>query len=317
GYEHSKDLKQFLLDGFKSTRALIKEQNGQNELIDVNTILVDYKVKVLPEIKSRLEEFYGASVEEVNFQRADTLKLLDSLVEVKTQGHIKKAFGDREVPPNTVMVLANVIFFRGVWEKQFDPKNTVKGIFLNGGQKTNAKEVDFMTMLDYQHYSYYPKLKLAAIDLPYTGYQMRMTLLLPDEPSLMGTIIGNIKVDDIRDIILDMEPALVEIQLPRFKISSQLNLKEYLQKLGMRAGFDQSVAELPYFTGDDSLYINEFVHQAVIEVNEQGTIASASTAASHATRSKVVKFHANNPFIFIIRDSRTGLILFVGKVSKL
>ncbi|XP_022686329.1 leukocyte elastase inhibitor-like [Varroa jacobsoni] len=317
GYEHSKDLKQFLLDGFKSARSLVNEETGTNELIDVNTMLIDSKIKILPEIKGKLENYYGVSVQEVNFQRSATLKVLDTLVTLKTKGHIKNAFGDHEVLPNTIMILANVIFFKGVWAKQFDPKNTIKGIFLNEGQKAYAKEVDFMTMLDYYQYAYYPKLKLSALDVPYTGYQMRMTILLPDDPSRMGSILDNINTDDVRQIVLEMEPALVEVILPLFKISSRLNLKEYLQKLGMRSGFNQGIAELPYFTADDSLHINEFVHQAVIEVNEQGTLAAASTAAAHATRSRVVKFHATSPFLFIIRDSRTGLFLFVGKVSKL
>lgn len=68
GYQHSKDLKQFLLDGFKSTRALINEETGLNELIDVNTMLVDNKIKIVPDIRERLENYYGASVEEVNSQ---------------------------------------------------------------------------------------------------------------------------------------------------------------------------------------------------------------------------------------------------------
>lgn len=313
GYSNdSKDLKSYLLDGFKSTRLLISEDTGQNELIDVNTILVDANIKVLPDIKQKLQEHYGASVEEVNFQRASTLKLLDDLVAVKTKGYIQKAFGNREIPPNTIMVLANIIYFKGVWDKQFDPKQTEKGTFLNGGQSAYAKETDFMTMTDYAHYAYYPKLKLSALDLAYTGLQLRMTILLPDDPSHLGQIEDSLKIEHIQEIILDMEPTLVEIKLPKFKITSQLDLKSYLQKMGMNRAFSQNDSEMPHFTGKEILYINEFVHQTVIEVNEQGTVAAAATAAAHGTRARVVKFHAKHPFLFFIRDSRTGLVLFMG-----
>jgi len=256
-------------------------------------------------------------VEVANFQRANSLKLLDTLVELKTKGHIKNAFADKEISPNTVMILANIIYFKGVWAKKFDPKLTVKDKFLNQGIQAYAKETDFMTMIEYQRYTYYPKLKLSAIDLPYTGLQFTMTILLPDTPSQLGQIEDRLQVEDIQAIILDMEPTLVEVMLPKFKISTQLDLKKYLMKLGMRKAFSEADAEFPYFTGDDSLHINEFVHQTVIEVNESGTVAAAATAAAHATRSRVVKFHAKHPFMFAIRDTRTNLVLFFGKVATL
>ncbi|XP_028966387.1 leukocyte elastase inhibitor [Galendromus occidentalis] len=317
GYSHTKDLRQSLLDGFKSARTLISQETGQNDLIDLNMMQVDARLKILPEMKQKLTTYFGTNVEEVNFARADTLKILDTLVAVKTKGNIKKAFGDKEIPPNTVMVLANIIYFKGIWEKQFDAKNTVRGTFFNEGQKAYAKEVDMMRMLDYFQYAYYPKLRLQALDLGYKGYQLRMLILLPDDASKMGSIIDNLKVDDLTEIVLALEPQLVEIELPKFRVSSQLNMKEYLQKMSMRAPFDPNQAELPYFTGYDNLYINEFWHQAVIDVNEQGTTAAATTVAAHATRAKFVKFQANEPFIFLIRDSRTNLIIFAGKVSRL
>jgi len=157
-----------------------------------------------------------------------------------------------------------------------------------------------------------------ARSLPYSGNELAMTILLPKPDSSLAELEAAIRTDGIRPILEALSPTKVDVSIPRFKFEAELSLGEYLQQLGMTDAFSDNLAD---FSGisDTFLYITHVLHKAFIEVNEEGTEAAAATAVVMGTKSirldlpKV--FMADRPFVFLIRDVRTGSILFMGRLS--
>jgi serpin B len=109
----------------------------------------------------------------------------------------------------------------------------------------------------------------------------------------------------------------VDLTLPRFKIETKSNLNSALAGMGMPLAFDPSRADFSGMTTQAQLYIERVVHQANIAVDEKGTEATAATAvvmAQSAVPGQLVTLHVDRPFIFAVRDTNTGAILFLGRV---
>ena len=156
------------------------------------------------------------------------------------------------------------------------------------------------------------------MELPYSGNELAMTVLLPKPDSSVAELEAAIGTDGIEAILETLSPTRVDVSIPRFKFEAELSLSGYLQRLGMIDAFDDNIAD---FSGisDTFLYITHVLHKAFIEVNEEGTEAAAATAVVMGTKSirldmpKV--FMADRPFVFLIRDARTGSILFLGRMA--
>jgi serpin B len=157
-----------------------------------------------------------------------------------------------------------------------------------------------------------------ALELPYSGNELAMTVLLPKPDSSLAELEAALQADGIQSIMEGLAPIKVDVKLPRFKFEAELSLSEYLQQLGMTDAFDDNIAD---FSGisDTFLYITHVLHKAFIEVNEEGTEAAAATAVVVGTKSIRLDlpeiFVADRPFIFLIRDLRTGSILFMGRMA--
>merc|ERR1719411_2506613 len=109
-----------------------------------------------------------------------------------------------------------------------------------------------------------------------------------------------------------------EVYLPRFKLEESCSLVSTLTALGMEDAFIDSKADFSGMDGTRNLFLGDVVHKAFIEVNEEGSEAAAATAAIMMMRSMPISFpvRVDHPFIFMIRDNRSGSILFMGKVEE-
>ena len=166
------------------------------------------------------------------------------------------------------------------------------------------------------------KLKGAmALEMPYKGKRLSMIFLLPNEnhSSLADLEEAMSKVKNINSILKFGYKEKVEVTLPRFKLESKLDLVEPLKQLGMTDMFG-STADFSGMTGgtNKGLYVSEIVQKAFVEVNEEGTKATAATAAIlmlNSSRPEPERFTCDRPFMFLIRDNLTGMILFSGHVT--
>jgi serpin B len=144
-------------------------------------------------------------------------------------------------------------------------------------------------------------------------------VLLPRAVDGLAALEAQLNAANLRQWLASVDAApevKSELYLPRFKLNCRLDLAKDLAAMGMPTAFSSS-ADLSGMNGDRNLTISQVVHQAVVDVNEEGTEAAAATAvgvALTAARLSNPVFRVDHPFIFLVRENQTGSILFLGRV---
>ena len=181
--------------------------------------------------------------------------------------------------------------------------------------RSDGSQVSVPTMsLDLPEGSYASGTGWQAVELPYAGGSLAMTIVVPDD---LATFEAGLDAGRFSEITAALGPAAVDLTLPRFKIETKSDLSSVLAGMGMPLAFDGNRADFSGITTQEQLYISKVVHQANISVDEKGTEASAATAvviAASVAPAQQVTLHVDRPFIFAVRDTNTGAILFLGRV---
>jgi serpin B len=158
--------------------------------------------------------------------------------------------------------------------------------------------------------------------MPYLGKDQAMVVLLPRKDDGLAGLEKTLTAEAVAGWVKGMREQKVEVFLPRFKLTSRSLLKEALTALGMKKAFTESEADFSGMNdGREPLFISAVTHQAFVETNEKGTEAAAATGAAVAglampTGPVIPVFRADHPFVFAICDTRTGMILFLGRVVQ-
>jgi serpin B len=221
-------------------------------------------------------------------------------------------------------VLVNAICFKGNWASQFKKENTREGaFFLYSKDKSEWVNVPLMSRVG--EYPYFADETVRALELPYQGGNLAMVVLLPG-PSEGSREVLSGALDDLEQKLTSENLAAwlgklrtqeVQVTLPLFKVTGEYKLNETLIALGMADAFSPAKAD---FTGiiprPDDLYISLVAHKAYIDVNEEGTEAAAASAVVMKPRGirRMIEFRADRSFVFLIRDTKSGAILFLGRV---
>lgn len=266
------------------------------------------------------EQYYNTDVESLNF--ASSLKPayidINRWVRMNTNNKITQLL-DRPLPTDTKMVAVNTIYFNGSWDVPFDPNQTVTRTFtVSPSESINVDMMIEMLTIPYGESAEYG---LKIIGLPYKNKKFAMFVILPDEKSIDGLNNLEAKLSSvvIETLINSMTKEEVAINLPRFKIEQKMYIKDILQNMGVRDLFSPINANLGRMVNlkeEEQLYVNDIVHQAVVEVTERGTEASAATSTSFLRDRFAKSFHADHPFLFFIRDNNSHSTLFWGKVVR-
>ena len=169
-------------------------------------------------------------------------------------------------------------------------------------------------------FNYVKNNTFAAVDLPYSNRQWSMTVMLPEKGKTVNDVINYLAKNGM-DFLDETRSRKVDLKLPRFETeSSTEDLIGTLKTMGIKRVFDSFFAEVPNLC-EDRVYISMMLQKARIKVNESGSEAAAVTVAEMVKCTSVsrpeepVKFHANHPFVYVIREKSTGVILFVGKFT--
>ena len=305
-----------LHESFSELSKLFNSGGESYRLSVANALWSQVGLRFLPEYISAVESYYDAGLREVDFVHdTEAARLtINRWVEDKTENKIVDLIGPGVLDPLTRLVLTNAIYFKGQWEKQFRPEQTAEAPFC----LSTGKQVIVPFMHQVETFRYAETASAQVLELPYSGNELAMTILLPKPDSSLAELEAAIRTDGIRPILEALSPTKVDVSIPRFKFEAELSLGEYLQQLGMTDAFSDNLAD---FSGisDTFLYITHVLHKAFIEVNEEGTEAAAATAVVMGTKSIQLDlpeiFVADRPFIFLIRDLRTGTILFMGRMA--
>ncbi len=273
----------------------------------------------LPAFLDTAKTNYQAKVTHVDFvKKSEKARAeINHWVAEKTKDKIQNILPAGSLTALTRLVLANAIYFKGAWAKPFDKEETaIQPFHLSGERNTN---VPLMHHLDTVKYMDNPEFQ--AVELPYRGGELSMVVLLPRRNDGCGGLEARLTPALISRSIGQMKLQRVEIFLPRFKLESGINLNSALANLGMRDVFGPQ-ADFSGMDGSKWLFISGVYHKAWGEVNEAGTEATAGTVLALAG-SAVSKppppppiFRADHPFIFFIRDTRSGCMLFLGRLAE-
>ena len=234
-----------------------------------------------------------------------------------------------EVDPMMVSYLLNAIYFKADWASKFDQKNTKEETFTTEKGSTTLPLMHQNVLISYLKTNTY-----SAVILPYGSSLWNMTILLPEKGKTTDDIINEVTQSSILNNPAWCETGgnffkgyEVDLKLPRYETDSDTDkleggLVRLMQKMGIKLAFDSYYAEIPNMC-DRPVYIDMMRQKAKIKVNEEGSEAAAVTVAGIQTLSMAhepieypkATFHANRPFVYVIREASSGVILFVGKFT--
>jgi len=319
----------------KSYAGVLGRLDGQDkpyELSPANAVWVERTLPLRDEFVGTLKKHYQAGFESVDFKNEaeKNRQRINGWVEDRTHDRIKDLLPDGSLDAMTRLVLVNAIYFKAPWASQFSERATQDAPFhlLPAGnadekQADENKAVTVPMMRQFRERFYHADLDgYDALKMFYESGDLSMVVLLPDERAGLPALEKKLTGELIDNTVKKLKPELVNLTLPKWETTQDYDLKPALSALGMNLAFDGQRAD---FTGiSDSaeageLYISKAVHKAFIAVDEEGTEAAAATAIAIATFSAPVgdpvEFRCNHPFIYLIRDERTGAILFMGRVT--
>ncbi len=290
-------------------------KNGKGlELSISNRVWVEqtYKVKCSYKrtLKKRFKTSFGKADFIGNFQ-LERVKINDA-VATDTKSLIKDLIPQGGLSPITRLVLTNAIYFKGKWEKQFNPERTRKGDFY----VDNSTTVSAQYMTSKEQYNYYEDETLMAVELPYSN-DITMLVILPAEGTTISDLGKTLNQQKYQAITSELYSDEVSLMLPKFKSEASLTLSNTLKEMGMPIAFTDD-ADFTGISNRNDLKITDVFHKAFIEVSEEGTEAAAATAVVVGVKSMPMTrtFKANRPFIYIIRDTKTGTPLFIGRLMN-
>ena len=300
-----------------------------------NAIFLNKDYTLKPQFEQDMQTYYNAKAEALDFSASSTLNHINGWCNEKTNGMIPTILD--EVDPTMVSYLLNAIYFKADWASKFDQKNTKEETFT-----TEEGSIKMPLMHQNVLINYVKNAIFSAVNIPYGNGMWNMTVLLPEEGKTTDDIINHLAACGINGIegafceiedgiatmrAVTFSPYEVDLKLPRYETSSDTDeieggLVGLMKKMGINRAFYDGLAEIPNMC-EAPLYIDMMRQKAKIKVNEEGSEAAAVTVAgvTYKDASSAPKeypkatFHANRPFVYVIREASSGVILFVGKFT--
>lgn len=298
---------------YKTLLEVLPKLDPQTKLKLAQSIWPQTDYPVLNEFLKLNESYYASEVHPIDF-RADlhgAIEKVNLWVSDNTDGLIEDALS--ELPGNVVMLLINAIYFKGTWKAKFDPELTSPMPFFAPG---GATEVDMMHLPE-GSFPYFENDLFQAVDLPYSDSIFSMTVFLPKEGKDVEAVISELSPENYELWLSKFSNQNLDLYLPKFKMEYGAKLKRTLSDMGMGLAFSDA-ADFSKMIDGGGVKIDDVIHKAFVEVNEEGTEAAAVTVVVIIETSAQFPtlFKADHPFFFVIRDNKTNSILFMGKVMN-
>ena len=293
------------------------QNKGHIKLNIANSLWAQEGYRFLDTFFDLNKKYYGAGLNFVDFARQteSVRKTINMWVEKETQQKIKKLIKPGMLDTLTRLVLCNAIYFKGNWLNQFDEKSTIDTDFYISPDRT----IKVSMMNQKSEYKWKNFGGFSAIELPYEGNDLSMIVFLPKEIDGLVEFERNLTNDKVKDWINELTGSYkseIFVSLPRFKTTCEFELSKMLSDMGMPGAFILGNADFSGMNGKKILFISKVIHKAFVDVNEEGTEATAATAVITLEGSIIIPlmFRVNHPFVFLIRENQTGSILFIGRI---
>ncbi|OPY42645.1 MAG: Serpin (serine protease inhibitor) [Methanoregulaceae archaeon PtaU1.Bin059] len=320
---HFPENQSVMRSGFAGVIAGINSKANTYTLRTANALWAEKTYPFLSEYISAAEQHYGATTTNLDFinMPEESRVTINTWVEDQTEERIRDLLQPGTIDPLTRLVITNAIYFKGTWVKQFDENKTGDADFRTETGKTVRVRMMQRTDED-ARYGYAETETLQALSMPYEsgeGKEISMLIILPknDGISMIEKSLNASMLSSLQDSLMTRR---VMVYFPKFVMETKYSLPAALSAMGMPTAFT-GAADFSGMDGMGNLYIDDVVHQAFVEVNEEGTEAAAATAVVMQLSAMPMEeptpvFRADHPFIFFIQDNETGNILFMGRVTN-
>jgi serpin B len=290
--------------------------SGDVELNVANALWPQSGYQFIPEFLDLCRNHHQAVPDFVDFQANSEAarQRINAWAERSTKGKIKGLVAPGSVTADTRLVIANAIYFKGKWASRFEKSKTRSRPFWIAAEK--AVQVPMMSQKS--TFLHLVDGDTQILEMPYRGDGVSMLVLLPKTREGLGGLVARLNLGNLTNWMDHLRPAEVDLLLPRFKINSRFSLTPTLAAMGMRDAFAPDRADFSGMTAQRPLFINLVEHAALVEVDEEGTVAAAATGISLgcAQRPPPATFQADHPFVFLIFDRPSRTVLFMGKVTN-
>ncbi|KAJ8256805.1 hypothetical protein COCON_G00189570 [Conger conger] len=324
GFSHLKAGDEFSL--LRNLTQALSAEETQSVVKLANSLFLQTGVHFNPDFLHLMKKFFRAEIETVDFSESSSVaEHINTWVENHTESKIQNLLSADDFSSVTRLTLINAVYFRGSWKNQFRPENTRTFSF----SKDDGSEVQ--TLMMYQQgdffYGEFSDGSTEAggvyqvLEMPYEDENMSMMIILPRQEVPLASLEPIIKAQLLEDWANNVKKQKVEVYLPRFKVEQKIDLRESLQTLGIKNIFTKD-ADLSAMAAENAdgkdLYIGKAVQKAYLEVTEEGAEGTAGSGMIALTRTMVLypQIMADHPFFFLIRNRRTGSILFMGRVMN-
>ena len=283
----------------------------------VNRVWAQTGHPVRPDFAAVLNNSFRAPIAQVDFAHAAEAARVEinKWVSDATRNKIPELLGKRSVTSDTRLVLTNAVYFKASWQTQFQKYATKDGAFHAEGRDSKTP---FMQRLGQLSVAKFDGGQL--VELPYGAGDIVMDVILPTANNGLPAIETALENGALPSWLAKLSGARVDLALPRWKSSASFDLGETLERLGMKLAFGLPGADFSGIDDMRDLFISAVAHQALVTVDEQGTEAAAATAVAAAgagapPSDPPIIFRADHAFVYLIRDTKSGAILFLGRLS--
>ncbi|NP_001086240.1 serpin family I member 1 S homeolog isoform X1 [Xenopus laevis] len=318
GYDKLKNGEEFSL--LKDLSSMLTAQEKHYVLSIANSLYLQNGFHISDKFIQLMKKYFKAEVENVDFSQGSAVASHINLwVENHTNNRIRDLFTADDFNNLTKLVLVNALYFKGNWKSQFRPENTRTFSFT----KDDESEVQIPMMYQKGEF-YYGEFTdgsneaggvYQVLELPYEGEEISLIIILSRQEVPLATIEPLLKAPLIEEWANSVKKQKVEVYLPRFKVEEVVNLKDILMRLGITKIFSGE-ADLSAISDSKDLFVAKVVHKSFLEVNEEGAEAAASSGMIANSRMAVLypQVIVDHPFFFLIRNRKTGSVLFMGRV---
>jgi serine protease inhibitor len=329
-----------LHEAFRKLRT--ETRTGGCELRIASRLWAQQGYKFVDDFLATTESCYGATLGTIDFLNDpdQARNEINNWIETATEKRIREIIGPGMLNEDVRLLLTNAIYFLGTWEDEFDKERTSDSpFFVSPSQSVTVPMMEQTNRFRYGEFNVFQVLEMPyrsritewrmddefgymkSVEVPGGGSDFTMCIVLPK----LGTNLAKLE-SGLNNSTLQQWTTLrtcdVHVSIPRFRIETGLEMAQLLQKLGMKKAFSQTHADFSNITHDpEGLFVGSVIHKAFVDVNEKGTEAAAATAIMMALGCAMEpkppkKFRADRPFLFFIRDRRTKLIHFMGRVTN-
>jgi serpin B len=289
------------------------KEKAKYKLVVANRLFGQKDFGFLPHFLKVQRDFYASPLEEVDFIGATEAArhAINSWVEKQTNDKIKDLIKPGVLSADSRLVLANAIYFKAAWLRPFDVERTTQENFFLSPDKSVKVPIMHASIRT----GYFKTDLLSGLELAYEDRQLSMVLFLPQKRDGLADLEKQFTAANIKKWLAKLSDHQVDVALPKFKLTSEFQLNTALIALGMKDAFTPK-ANFSGMSTRDKLLISAVVHKAFVDVNEAGTEAAAATGIAIGLTSvpQPAIFRADHPFVYLIKDNRTGAILFMGRL---